>query len=263
MTTAGVAALRADRTEVLALARILSDEEWAAPSDCEGWRVQDVVAHLANTCRAVVEPGALAPGVPGDLEATQAAQAEAHREWAPAEVVADYEDVSSRALDALSGFQEPPLADTPIPLEDAGTYPLHLVANALAFDHFCHLRNDILAPNGPVIRPSPPADEIRVRATLEYLMAGLPQMSSDLAEVLDAPVGLHLTGPGGGEWRLSRGREGGVEVDEAPVPESSVISPATEFIVWGTRRRAWRDRQVEVAGDAAYVSSVLDAIRLF
>jgi uncharacterized protein (TIGR03083 family) len=263
VSAAGVAALRADRTEVLALARILSAEEWAAASDCEGWRVQDVVAHLANTFRAVVDPGALAPGVTGDLEATQAAQAEAHRDWTPAEVVADYEDVSARALDALQSFQEAPLADTPIPLEDAGTYPLHLVANALAFDHFCHLRNDILAPNGPVVRPSPPADEIRVGATLEYLLAGLPQMSPDLGGVLDSPVGLRLTGPGGGEWRLSRGREGGVEVEEAPAPESSATSPATEFIVWGTGRRPWRERPVELAGDAAYVSSVLDAIRLF
>ena len=81
MSERGVEAFRADRDEVLKVAKSLSAEEWAMPSDCDGWRVQDVIAHMANVCRSVVDPGSLAPGVPGDLEATQAAQAEAHRDW--------------------------------------------------------------------------------------------------------------------------------------------------------------------------------------
>ncbi|MEY2458489.1 MAG: hypothetical protein QOG30_319, partial [Acidimicrobiaceae bacterium] len=189
MTAEGVAALRADREEVLALAASLSPEEWAAPSDCEGWRVQDVVAHLANTFRAVVDPGSLAPGVPGDLEATQSAQADAHRAWTPDQVLADYEQISESGLAALETFQGPPPLDTMIPIEDAGMYPLHLVANALAFDHFCHLRNDILQPRGPIARPAPPADALRVGATLEWLLAGLPQMSTGLADVVTKPLG--------------------------------------------------------------------------
>ena len=28
------------------------------------------------------------------------------------------------------------------PLADLGTYPMHMVANAFAFDHYCHLRID-------------------------------------------------------------------------------------------------------------------------
>ncbi|RDI65419.1 maleylpyruvate isomerase family mycothiol-dependent enzyme [Nocardia pseudobrasiliensis] len=38
--------LRAERAELIALLRSLSDEEWLAPSLCAGWRVRDVVGHL-------------------------------------------------------------------------------------------------------------------------------------------------------------------------------------------------------------------------
>lgn len=46
-----VAALRAERTEMLAFTSILSDEEWAAPSAAPGWRIADVVAHIGATAR--------------------------------------------------------------------------------------------------------------------------------------------------------------------------------------------------------------------
>src|SRR3954469_14597984 len=118
MTAEGVAALRADRDVVLALIADLAPGEWQAASDCDGWRVQDVIAHLANTFRSVADPAALAPGVPGDLEASQDAQAAAHRDWSPDEVVADYEAISVAALDLLEQWQGPPPVATVIPIED-------------------------------------------------------------------------------------------------------------------------------------------------
>lgn len=263
MSADGLAALRAERDEVLTLGAGLLAEEWAAPSDCVGWRVQDVVTHLANTCRAVADPGSLPPGVPGDLEATQWLQTEAHRAWTPEQVVADYAQISDRAISILEGFQGPPTVDTLIPIEDAGTYPLHLVADALAFDHFCHLRNDILAPNGPIARPSPPADELRVGAAIGWLMAGLPQMSPALARVLSEPMGLRLSGAGGGDWTLTLSDAGDVQVQAGCTSEPWARSPATEFIVWGTGRRPWRRQSVELVGDRDYGASVLDAIHLF
>ncbi|MBA2624990.1 MAG: hypothetical protein H0U89_05230 [Acidimicrobiia bacterium] len=49
------------------------------------------------------------------------------------------------------------------------------MANALAFDHYCHLGNDILSPLGPINRPSPPGDALRLGAPLEWLIAGIRQ----------------------------------------------------------------------------------------
>ena len=43
----GVRRLIADeRIELVAFLRTLTDDEWGAPSLCDGWRVRDVVAHL-------------------------------------------------------------------------------------------------------------------------------------------------------------------------------------------------------------------------
>ena len=39
---------RAERTELVALLRTLTPEQWCAPSLCSGWTVRDVVAHLAS-----------------------------------------------------------------------------------------------------------------------------------------------------------------------------------------------------------------------
>src|SRR3954451_21100701 len=211
MSDQGVEAFRADRDEVLKVARSLTADEWASPSDCDGWRVQDVVAHMANVCRAVVDPGSLPPGVPGDLEATQAAQAEAHRAWTAEEVLADYEDVSAKALESVVGLQAPGMAETVIPIENAGHYPLHMVVNAFAFDHYCHLRFDMLRPNGPIDRAVPPSDDVRLGATMEWLLAGLPQMAADaMRRTVTRPVALVLTGPGGGTWTVEPASEDGL-----------------------------------------------------
>jgi hypothetical protein len=267
MSERGVEAFRADRDEVLKVAKSLSADEWAMPSDCEGWRVQDVIAHMANVCRAVVDPGSVAPGVPGDLEATQAAQAEAHRSWSADEVLEDYEDVSAKALDSVVGLQAPGMAETVIPIENAGHYPLHMVVNAFAFDHYCHLRFDVLRPNGPIDRPIPPSDDTRLGATLEWLLAGMPQMAADaMRDTVTRPVGLALTGPGGGTWTVRPAPDDAlVEVADGldGAVAATITSTTDDFVVWATHRRPWTELSVELSGDDAYARQVVEAIHLF
>jgi uncharacterized protein (TIGR03083 family) len=265
MSERGLAALTADRDEVLALIGTLSPEEWAQPSDCAGWRVQDVVNHLANVFRIFVDPGALPASVPGDTEATQDAAVNACRDWTADQVRRDYEEMANKGIEALQGIVTGPGAHRVTPLDDLGSHPLHLLANALAFDHFCHLRNDILRPNGPIERAAPPNDELRVGAVIEWLIAGLPQMSRPgLQDALDRPVALRLTGTGGGEWTLQRGDGDSIDVTDGIRDEAAVVtSPATEFVIWGTRRRPWRDRDVTIEGDAELAGRFLDAVHVF
>jgi uncharacterized protein (TIGR03083 family) len=265
MSERGLQALTADRDEVLKVAKSLRADEWEMPSDCAGWRVQDVIVHMADVCRNVVDPGSNPPGVPGKTEASMDAQVAARRDWDAEKVLSEYEDISGKALAALAGLQSPPMADNVIPLDDLGSYPLHLLANAFAFDHFCHLRNDILAPGGPIDREVPPSDELRVGATIEWLIAGLPQMSADaMSKAVTQPVGLKLTGPGGGEWTITPAEgDGLVGVTEGIDADTVITSAATEFVVWGTQRRPWRERETTREGDAAYAANIMDAINLF
>jgi uncharacterized protein (TIGR03083 family) len=263
----GVDALKAEREEVLAVARSLTADEWAQPSDCEGWRVQDVVTHMAAVFRQVADPSSLPPGVPGDTEATQDSFVAARKDWSPAEVLADYEDVSVRGIEALVALQAPGMAETVVPIEDLGSHPLHLLANALAFDHYCHLRNDILRPNGPVERPAPPDDDLRLGATMEWLISGLPQMAPDaMRAAVDRPLALQLDGPGGGGWTIRPAAgDGLVEVTEGAASDAAATATSTakEFVVWATGRRPWRERDVAITGDGEYAARVLDAIRVF
>ena len=262
MTERGVESLKADHQEVLAIAKSLSDDEWMAPSGCDGWRTKDVVAHLACTFRSVVEPGTLPPGVAGDLEGTQEVGVAERKDWEPDRVLAEYADLGGRAIESLAGLQGEGIRDTVIPLEDAGQYPLHLVANALAFDHYCHLRNDILEPRGSVDRPAPPHDELRLGATMDWLIAGLPQMPGQaIKDAVTAPVVLELTGPGGGTWTIKPG----VEVVEGDSGDAAatIASSAQDFVVWSTHRAPWRESNVSIDGDKDVAERVLDAIRLF
>lgn len=263
MSERGLEALRAEREVVLEVARSLTAEEWAQPSDCAGWRVQDVVNHMANVFRNFVDPGALPPAEPGrGTEASQDAAVDACRDWSPERVLADYEDMSERGLESLAGLVTGPMKDNVIPLDDLGSHPLHRLANALAFDHFCHLRNDVLQPNGPIDRQPPPADELRVGAVLEWLLPGIPQMSPPaLAAALDRPVVVELTGLAAGTWTLQPGPD--VVDGAAPDAAATVRSPSTEFVIWATRRRPWREREVTVEGDTALAERVLDAIHVF
>jgi hypothetical protein len=174
-------------------------------------------------------------------------------------VLDEYREWSEKGIAALAGMQNPPMADTVIPLGDLGSHPLHLLANALAFDHYCHLRNDVLAPNGPIERPRLPSDDLRVGATIEWMLAGLPQMcAADLAGKLTRPVNLVLTGPGGGEYALL---EGGVSAGLDPAAAATVTSPAADFVVWGTRRRPWAG-YVKIEGDERAAAAVLDVINI-
>jgi uncharacterized protein (TIGR03083 family) len=262
MTARGVESLKADHQEVLAIAKSLSDDEWLAPSGCEGWRTKDVVAHLACTFRTVAEPGTLPPGVAGDLEGTQEVGVAERKDWDSARVLAEYEDLGAKAIEALAGLQTPGVAETVIPLEDAGHYPLHLVANALAFDHYCHLRNDILQPRGSVDRPAPPHDDLRLGATMEWLLAGLPQMPGQaIIDAVTAPVLLELTGPGGGTWTIRPGVE--VVDGDAGDAAATITSSAQDFVVWSTLRASWRESNVTIDGDKDLAERVLDAIHLF
>ena len=60
MSTLGVEGLRAERDATLTIMKSLSDDEWNAPSDCEGWAVRDVIAHMASVLHGVADPSKMA-----------------------------------------------------------------------------------------------------------------------------------------------------------------------------------------------------------
>jgi uncharacterized protein (TIGR03083 family) len=264
MTKQAIAGLQSEISRAKELFASLSDDEWAAQSGCVGWRVQDVAQHMAAVYQQIAAPETIDAGESGKSEVAAEVPVQARKDWTPAEVKAAYGEWSEKGLAALTGLQEAPMADTVVPLSDLGEHPLHLLGNAIAFDHYCHLRHDI----GAAIERAAalPRDPEVLEPTIEWMLAGLPQMcASDLAVGPQQPVNLVFDGPAASSFCITPGDPAAgplwvvtnVVDDVAPV----VRTTAHDFVAWGTKRADWRDTST---GDVnnQNVAAVLDAINI-
>jgi len=248
MTSAAVDALRADHGALVNITTSLSDEQWSAPSGCAGWAVRDVVGHMTQLFRQVVDPGGLPPPDPSlSTERTQERWVEAMRQEPVERLVADYRTLGDQAIGALAGMQG---NDTVVDLGDLGRHPLHLIANAFAFDHYTHIRVDLFAPAGPLGADPPPTDERHLEAAADSIVAGIPQMSPD---AVTQPVELVLTGPGGRTAHL--GPDG--------APDATVTSFVRDLVLWSTGRGSWRDLDVSISGDPAVAEHFCGTVHVF
>lgn len=259
MTHAAIAALRAEHAHALDLFDSFTDEEWQRPSGCAGWRVQDVVQHMASTFHSIADPSSIEAGTTDDVEKNAEVPVQARRDWAPDAVLAEYREWSEKGIAALAAMQEPPAADMVIPIANLGSHPLHIMGNAIAFDHYCHLRHDIGA--GVPRAADLPHDPAVLEPTLEWMMAGIPQMCADALASCEHGVNFVFTdlrdttyhlrrSAGSGPWETGRGT-----IDDLPL----CITSAHEFVSWATKRSDWRDHAQLTDPD---VAPTLDAINV-
>lgn len=264
MSQLAVDGFRAEREAILTIAKGITAEEWLLPSACEGWTVRDVVGHMACTLHGVIDPAFLPDTTSGTERAMEPAVAE-RRSWPIEAVIEEYESYSEQAANVFASVQDAPLSETMLPMGELGTHPISILPSTFLFDGYTHLRNDILSPSGSIDRPQPPRDEMRLRPTIEWMLAGLPWMCADaLGGIVDRPIVVELDGPGGGTWTIAPGGdEGRVAVREGASRDAAATVHGTDhdFVIWGTRRAAWRDL-VKVEGDQAYAARVLDAIKI-
>ena len=237
---------------------------WRLESRCSGWTNEDVLIHLACTLRELVEPEALPAPVPGAIERTNDVQVEAFREGDSRFHVTEYRRLLPAALDLLESLQSEDLIDETFSLDDAGVYPVHLSAEALAFDHYCHLVHDVTL--GAALPPIPvKLVEPALVASTRWLVAGIPQMSgARLADTLVTPVGLRITGPGGGVWQLSASDAQLADCTPAEVLcPTAIETDAADFMLWGTLRAERATCAVALLGDAELAYAVAAAIHVY
>jgi uncharacterized protein (TIGR03083 family) len=149
----------------------LDDEQWAAPTRCEGWSAQDVIAHLITTNQfwAISVSSGLS-GAPTrflaefDPVATPAQMVEAVRNRSPAETlelfVSTNDDLAS-ALGAIGPDDWTVLAEAP-----PGHVSIRALATHALWDSWIHER-DVAIPLGLAVVEEP--DE--VIAGLQYAAA--------------------------------------------------------------------------------------------
>ncbi|ADP82482.1 maleylpyruvate isomerase N-terminal domain-containing protein [Pseudofrankia inefficax] len=266
-TASAETALERTLTETLDVFGGLTAEELDAPSACEGWTVHTTLAHLTLS---VAGFAGLLPLTPYDQDLEFEDAVDAHTREVAARPTAELLEIIRSSLPAVlatfAGLTDE-VAAMPVNMGTAGSYPLGTIADAIVFDHTCHTRWDVLAPRGPIQRTLPDLDGGRLTAATRWLIGGIPQMTTDrFRELLTDPLTLVLTGPGATAVRLHAHADAvdhPVEVtgtdDQA---RATVRTSAADFILWGTGREP-RHGRVEISGDTAYATTVLDAMRVY
>lgn len=254
------AALRAERREVLRVCSTLTPDEWAAPSNAVGWRVQDVVAHLGSGCRALFTPAAVTVLLSNDIESTNDTMVAARHSWEPRRVLKEYTRWSARVTQLSNGVAATPLSRIRLPLAELGSFRVGLLLGAaMVFDQHTHLRFDVAPAIG---LPPPPTDANRMSVVVEWMLAVLSnQLRQAPLTWMDQPVSLALTGPGGGRWTVTG--DGAITAGPAPgVSGAEIVATAADFPEWATRRAAWRDRGVTITGNHEFGERFLDAVNV-
>jgi uncharacterized protein (TIGR03083 family) len=254
-----IAALRAERNEVVDFCKALSPEEWCRPSRCAGWTVQDVIAHMGAAYHGTFTPWVIKLMRTNTLERNNDADAERRRDWGSDRVFREYEKWSRRFLAVQPLLQHGPGRAIPIRLGEMGTYPARLLASALTFDHYVHLRYDMATA---LDRSVPEADANRMSALLEWMLAGLPRMSGQALDWLPGSLELVLEGDGAGTWTIAPGSGGVVRVSSGPTRASAVriSSSADTFPLWATKRQPWRESDLKIEGDEDVAERFLDSV---
>ncbi|MFI9272258.1 maleylpyruvate isomerase family mycothiol-dependent enzyme [Kitasatospora sp. NPDC052896] len=266
MTRAGMAAARSSTAQLADIIPRVDDEQWDLPSACDGWRVIDVLAHLAALASEAVDPPPPDPSLPKNRERYHDLRVDERRGWSHAEVLDEWRHSTPRQLDLLEAAQEPPRADELVEVPGLGTYPRHLLANTMAFNVFCHLRNDMLAPGGPLPFTLPEPTDGQVAAAVDFMLAGLPQMQGpELTATVGRPLVLDLTGPGATTVTILPATRPDGLLSVAPGADADattqVHSTAIDFIVWATTRKPWRD-YCRMTGDASAATPFLDCLNI-
>jgi uncharacterized protein (TIGR03083 family) len=248
-------AFRVERSEFLRFCGELDDKEWSAASDAAGWRVQDVVAHIAATCRSFFTPSVVTMMRMGDLERTNDLFVEQRRGQPVAQTLAEYERWS-RMIGVAARL---PLDWMRLPMAELGWFPGGMmIGGAMTFDHHTHLRHDIAPALG---RPVPGTDANRMAVVLEWMFAVVRnQLRSARPEWFVRPVTIKLEGPGGGTWSVGPG--GMVAAGPSDNPAATITGRAIEFPEWATHRADWRNRDLRISGDADYSARFLDFVRV-
>lgn len=244
----------------------LTPEDWAADSACHGWRVQDLVGHMAFFFNFIADPEITLPDNPSGLAERLSDAAAAERaDWVPEQVIAYYREQSAAGLAALEALQAEELAGETLQMFELGSYRLAQLADAVAFDHLVHLHSDLLAPHGPVeAGVTLPVAEV-IDPGLDWMTGGLPQMcGAAVRPNLEGPIGLRLTGATNRSYVIDADSEDDTSItitETDDLPADVAVSDALAFTRWSTRRSAWR-RSVEIEGDNRRIAAVLDSINI-
>lgn len=201
--------MRAADEEYRRLLDLLGDldaDQWALPTDCTGWDVRAMVAHLAGGAawaarlREMMRQAWQGRGrLPGAdmVDGMNEVQLRERADRTPIELLEEIADVGPRAVRARARLPRPVRA-LPVPFgPPLGTQPLgYLYDRILTRDEWLH-RIDICRALGQ-----------RPQLTADHDARLVEDVVIEWAQLHGQPFELALTGPAGGRWHRSTGAGG-------------------------------------------------------
>ena len=231
----------------------LSAVQWSAASRCDGWRVQDVVAHLAGTNR--FWNAAITAGVAGtptrflagfDPKATPAAMVDAERQAPPADTLTAYVESNDALCTTVESLDEQgwnAIGEAPI-----GHVPISVLAHHALWDAWVHER-DILQPLGLVQEE----EDDEIVASVRYAAALSPAFAVQSGSGRRGALALELTRP---DTRVVVTVDDEVHVAEGDAPAGALVlrGSAVDVLEALSIRARW---QQPIADDQAWMLSGL------
>jgi uncharacterized protein (TIGR03083 family) len=183
--------------DIAALCDGLTDEQWALPTDCPGWSVQDNVAHMIGTERMLLgeQPEAApvedAPHVRNDIGKANEQWIASYRALTGKQVLDEFRAVTQRRLDALRAMSTADWDREGFTPEGPGPYRLFMAIRV--FDCWYHDQDIREALDQPGYFDGPVADLSIERIPpkgLPYVVgkkAGVPAGSTVMFDVTGDP----------------------------------------------------------------------------
>jgi uncharacterized protein (TIGR03083 family) len=240
----------------------LEEKDWGRPTDCPGWAVKDQVSHLIGTESALLgrpAPAAVAEvpeHVKNPMGQLNEAWVEARRARSPAEVLAEFREVTAARLGALRSMTDDEMAA--ITSGPTGQVPYEEFMRVRVMDNWVHEQDIRRAVGQPGDLEGAVAD-----ASVARFTSALPFVIGKRAGAPEgATVVLELTGPGEQAVAASvvegRGRSVNGRVDDATVRLTMTPETYTRLSCGRlTAAEALAGGQVRVAGDRTLAERVL------
>ena len=190
-------------TSISGVCEGLTEDQWALPTACPGWTVQDQVAHMIGTERMLLgeQPPDIAvdvkalPHVRNDIGAFNEAWVEFYRPRSGDAVLDEFRSVTARRLEQLRAMSEEDWERVGFTPEGPGPYRNFMVVRV--FDCWIHEKDIREAAHLRVDLAGPLAElaMAKLRGGMTYVVgkkAGAPQGSTVVFDVA-GPLGFELS----------------------------------------------------------------------
>lgn len=251
---------------VSSLCRGLTDAQWAAPTDCPGWDVKDIVSHLVGTERLLQKlpptshRAAAADHVKNPTGQFNENEIDARRAMSGADVLAEWDELAARRLNTLRAgddayFDEPAMTPT-----GPGTVADFLAIRVLdAWGHEQDIRRVLGRPGN--------LGSAAAQHTVDRLLRTAPLVVGKRAKCPEGrAVRLLITGPVNRDLTIEvNGGRAAVVESAAAAPLATISMDTDTFVVLALGRRTRGDlatAALTVEGDKDLGFAVVDNLNM-